>query len=140
MQGEKNIDRRVLDNIADEIQLDSPELGNDLYLDIKADSFDIIKLFMSFEKIFDIEISDSDSSELRTLQEISDFIFDSLDNEKRYSLLGKVDLPPINEQLSSSNKNSKILHERVLNSDLVIQCLKNFEIGENTEVLKDSSI
>lgn len=61
-----------------EVQLgiDSAEItpSADLVNDLGADSLDIVELVMAFEEAFDIEISDDDEEEIKTVQNAVDYL------------------------------------------------------------------
>ncbi len=62
--------------IADElgVELDTIELESDLSEDFDADSLDAVELIMALEEAFDIEIDDTSASNIRTVQDIIDYL------------------------------------------------------------------
>lgn len=42
--------------------------------DLGADSLDVVELIMAMEDAFDIEISDEELSDIRTIQDVTDYI------------------------------------------------------------------
>lgn len=67
---------KVKQIIADElgVELDTIELESDLSEDFDADSLDAVELIMALEEAFDIEIDDTSASNIRTVQDIIDYL------------------------------------------------------------------
>ncbi len=67
---------KVKQIIADElgVELDTIELESDLAEDFDADSLDAVELIMALEEAFDIEIDDTSASNIRTVQDILDYL------------------------------------------------------------------
>jgi acyl carrier protein len=66
--------------IADElgIEEDIIELDSDLTDDLGADSLDAVELIMAIEEEFDVQIDDSAAQEIKTVQDIVDYLEDVL--------------------------------------------------------------
>lgn len=66
--------------IADElgIEEDIIELESDLTDDLGADSLDAVELIMAIEEEFDVQIDDSAAQEIKTVQDIVDYLEDVL--------------------------------------------------------------
>jgi len=76
---------RVKTITADSLGVD-PSLIHDLSnfsLDLGADSLDLVELVMSFEDSFDIEISDLETDNIRTVGEASVYITNKISNMER---------------------------------------------------------
>lgn len=71
---------RIKTIIADElgIEEDIIELESDLTDDLGADSLDAVELIMAIEEEFDVEIDDTAAQEIRTVQDIVDYLEDIL--------------------------------------------------------------
>ncbi|MFH5881028.1 MAG: acyl carrier protein [Candidatus Izemoplasmataceae bacterium] len=71
---------RIKAIIADElgIEEDIIELESDLTDDLGADSLDAVELIMAIEEEFDVEIDDTAAQEIKTVQDIVDYLEDIL--------------------------------------------------------------
>jgi len=64
--------------IADElgIEIDSIKMESDLSEDLGADSLDAIELIMAIEEEFDVEIPDSESTKIKQVSDIVNFLIE----------------------------------------------------------------
>lgn len=71
---------RVRNIVAMKFGLDAEHLMPDasFVTDLGADSLDIVEISMALEKEFDIEISDEDIDNTRTIEELEQLIFDKV--------------------------------------------------------------
>ncbi len=67
---------KVKQIIADElgVELESIELDSDLVDDFDADSLDAVELIMAIEEAFDVEIDDTAAGNIKTVQDIIDYL------------------------------------------------------------------
>jgi len=66
--------------IADNTKLSADDISSDLNLeDSGLDSFARIELVLVIEEAFDIELSDSESANIQTVQDITDLIISKTD-------------------------------------------------------------
>ena len=68
--------KRVRNIVAMQFGLDAEHLRSDasFVTELGADSLDIVEISMALEKEFDIEISDEDIENTRTLEELEHFV------------------------------------------------------------------
>jgi len=62
--------------IYEQLGVDKENIGlsSEIAKDLGADSLDIVELVMALEDEFDINIPDEDASEIRTVQDVIDYI------------------------------------------------------------------
>ena len=67
---------KVIEIVANELSVSKEELNEntDLQDDLNADSLDAVELIMSIEAEFEIEISDDEAQNLRTIGDIVNYI------------------------------------------------------------------
>ena len=67
---------QVRDLIADQLELDVDSIKpeSNLVEDLKADSLDMVELIMELEGEFDLEIAEEDLPNVKTVQDIVDYI------------------------------------------------------------------
>lgn len=67
---------KLQEMIAEQLGVEPSEVSrdSDLYDDLKADSLDIVELVMSVEEEFDIEVSDEEVENIRTVGDAVDYI------------------------------------------------------------------
>jgi acyl carrier protein len=73
------MEERVIAIIADKLGLEKNEIDpTKKFIDLGADSLDVVELIMDFETEFDISIPDSEAEKIRTVGDI----IDSIKNKK----------------------------------------------------------
>ncbi|WP_367676823.1 acyl carrier protein [Buchnera aphidicola] len=77
-----NIENKIKKIISNQLELPFKKILNtDFYTkNLHADSLDIIELIMSFEKEFNIQISDEDAEQLTNVQNTIDYIYNKINN------------------------------------------------------------
>lgn len=67
---------KVIEIVANELSVSKEDLNEKTHLqdDLNADSLDAVELIMSIEDEFDIEISDDEAQNLRTIGDIVNYI------------------------------------------------------------------
>ena len=80
MTENSNINERLIQLIADNTKLSIDDISSDLNLENSGlDSFARIELVLVIEEAFDIELSDSESANIQTVQDIADLIESKID-------------------------------------------------------------
>ena len=75
MTENSNVSERLVQLIADNTKLSADDISTDLNLENSGlDSFARIELVLVIEEAFDIELSDSESANIQTVQDIADLI------------------------------------------------------------------
>ncbi len=71
-----SIQSRVIEIVADQLSLREKDiqLKSRFVEDLGADSLDVVELIMEMEEEFDTEIPDADIEDLKTLQDVVDYI------------------------------------------------------------------
>lgn len=70
-----SIEDKVKKIIADQLEVDVDKLSGDTtFEDIDADSLDIVELVMALEEEFDLEISDQEIENIRTVGDVVKYI------------------------------------------------------------------
>lgn len=71
-----DIEQKVKAAVAEQLSISIDDVSNDASFmeDLGADSLDLIELVMSFESDFDITITDADTIELATVQDVIDYL------------------------------------------------------------------
>ncbi len=70
-----SIEDKVKTIIADQLEVDSGKLSADTtFEDIDADSLDIVELVMALEEEFDLEISDQEIENIKTVGDVVKYI------------------------------------------------------------------
>ncbi|MFM1514968.1 phosphopantetheine-binding protein [Helcococcus ovis] len=64
------IKERIIEMIKSELMIDKFDLDADLVKDYEIDSIGLLDFIMSIEEEFDIEISDSELAELKTVNDV----------------------------------------------------------------------
>ncbi len=59
-------------------------VSNRRHDDLGSDSLDIVELVMAMEENFDIEIGDDELKRIRTIQDVFDFIADSMSEREKW--------------------------------------------------------
>ena len=81
MTEKSNVSERLIQLIADNTKLSADDISSDLNLeDSGLDSFDRIELVLVIEEAFNVELSDSESANIQTVQDITDLIFSKTDS------------------------------------------------------------
>ena len=62
--------------IAEELGVEKDEVTEDAHLqdDLGADSLDAVELIMAIEEEFDVEIDDTEATNIKTVQDIIDYL------------------------------------------------------------------
>ncbi|SFM41747.1 acyl carrier protein [Thermodesulforhabdus norvegica] len=70
------IKQRVVDLIVEKLGVEKEDVKPEAHVvdDLGADSLDVVELVMALEEEFDIEIPDEDAENIRTVQDIFDYI------------------------------------------------------------------
>ena len=70
------IESKVKEIVAEQLGVNADEitLTQTFSRDLGADALDVVELVMAFEEEFDIEIDDDDAEQLRTVQDVIDFV------------------------------------------------------------------
>ena len=73
---------QVKESLADILSCDADkiELDTDLVRDLGVDSIDTVELIMAVEDTYDIQISDKDAEDLKTVGDVVEFIEDHLED------------------------------------------------------------
>lgn len=80
MTEKSNVSERLIQLIADNTKLSAGDISSDLNLeDSGLDSFARIELVLVIEEAFDVELSDSESANIQTVQDITDLIISKTD-------------------------------------------------------------
>lgn len=75
MTDKSNVSERLIQLIAENTKLSSEDITADLNLENSGlDSFARVELILVIEEAFDIELSDSESANVQTVQDITDLI------------------------------------------------------------------
>lgn len=71
---------RVVQIVATQLDTDEESLNNDASLmdDLGADSIDMVEITLELESVFGVEIEESATTRLRTIQNITDYIEDKV--------------------------------------------------------------
>ncbi len=70
-----SIEDKVKKIIADQLEVDSDKLkGETTFEDIDADSLDIVELVMALEEEFDLEISDQEIENIKSVGDVIEYI------------------------------------------------------------------
>lgn len=72
----ENTENRVREIVAEQLGISGDEILSDAHFssDLGADRLDVIELIMAFEEEFDLDISEEDAENLRTIQKVVDYI------------------------------------------------------------------
>ncbi len=67
---------KLLGIIAEELGVEKDEVTEDAHLqdDLGADSLDAVELIMAIEEEFDVEIDDTEATNIKTVQDIIDYL------------------------------------------------------------------
>ena len=67
---------RIIDIIANQLGVDKDMVtpGANIVDDLGADSLDVVELVMALEEAFDTEIPDEDAEQIRTVQDVFDYM------------------------------------------------------------------
>ncbi len=70
------IKQKVIDLIVEKLDVDREDVKPEAHIidDLGADSLDVVELVMALEDEFDIEIPDEDAENIRTVQDVFDYI------------------------------------------------------------------
>lgn len=80
MTDKTNVSDRLIQLIADNTKLSADDISTDLNLESSGlDSFARIELVLVIEEEFNIELSDSESANIQTVQDITDLIVSKID-------------------------------------------------------------
>ena len=75
MTDNSTVSERLIQLIADNTKLSADDISTELHLESSGlDSFARIELVLVIEEAFDIELSDSESANIQTVQDIADLI------------------------------------------------------------------
>ncbi len=80
----KQIEAKVIEIIADQLARDKEQItgASDIANDLGADSLDLAELMIAFEENFDIDIDEDKVSDITTVNDVVDQIYNALaDNE-----------------------------------------------------------
>ena len=80
----KQIEAKVIEIIADQLARDKEQItgASDIANDLGADSLDLAELMIAFEENFDIHIDEDKVSDITTVNDVVDQIYNALaDNE-----------------------------------------------------------
>ena len=80
----KQIEAKVIEIIADQLARDKEQItgSSDIANDLGADSLDLAELMIAFEENFDIDIDEDKVSDITTVNDVVDQIYNALaDNE-----------------------------------------------------------
>ena len=81
MTEKSNVSERLIQLIADNTKLSADDISSDLNLeDSGLDSFARIELVLVIEEAFNVELSDSESANIQTVQDITDLIISKTDS------------------------------------------------------------
>ena len=81
MTEKSNVSERLIQLIADNTKLSADDISSDLNLeDSGLDSFARIELVLVIEEAFNVELSDSESANIQTVQDITDLIVSKTDS------------------------------------------------------------
>jgi len=74
------IEEKVIKIVMEQLNVSREECVSEAYFidDLGADSLDIVELVMAMEENFDIEISEEELKRIRTIQDVVDYIVDSM--------------------------------------------------------------
>lgn len=69
---------RILEIIAEQFNIDVNELNEDMNFqdDLNADSIELVELVMTIEEEFEIEVSEEDLENLKTIGDVIDYVED----------------------------------------------------------------
>ena len=72
--------KKVKEVTADKLGIEESKISEDSNFieDLGADSLDTVELVMEMEEEFDIEIPDEDANDLRTVQDVIDYLEDKV--------------------------------------------------------------
>jgi len=67
---------KLISIIAEELGVEKDEVVEDAHLqdDLGADSLDAVELIMAIEEEFDVEIDDTEATNIKTVQDIIDYL------------------------------------------------------------------
>ena len=81
MTEKSNVSERLIQLIADNTKLSADDISSDLNLEHSGlDSFARIELVLVIEEAFNVELSDSESANIQTVQDITDLIVSKTDS------------------------------------------------------------
>ena len=70
-----DVEKRVKEVISDMLGVEIEKIQpNSTWTELKADSLDMVELFMVFEEEFQIEVPDADAEKIQTVQEVITYI------------------------------------------------------------------
>jgi acyl carrier protein len=72
----EGLSERLRRLVSDQLGVDVSEMKSDANIldDLGADSLDVVELVMAIEETFDIEISDDEAEDLRTVGDVETFV------------------------------------------------------------------
>jgi len=73
---EKKLEGRICTLVADQLGVDVTEVTPEasIFDDLGADSLDVVELVLSLEDTFDIEVSDEEVEDMRTIGDIQQYV------------------------------------------------------------------